>query len=111
MNNQIIIPQGRFAADDAALAAKRAALKAKLLSGDKISLKPGKGDAMQGGGSDSSISIPKGKLADDAAYENSVKIAKKLLRAGASIDLVVQGTELPREEVEAIAKRLGKLIA
>ena len=28
MNNQIIIPQGRFAADDAALAAKRAALKA-----------------------------------------------------------------------------------
>ena len=51
------------------------------------------------------------KLADDAAYENSVKIAKKLLRAGASIDLVVQGTELPREEVEAIAKRLGKLIA
>ena len=51
------------------------------------------------------------KLADDAAYENSVKIAKKLLGAGASIDLVVQGTELPREEVEAIAKRLGKLIA
>ena len=51
------------------------------------------------------------KLANDAAYENSVKIAKKLLRAGASIDLVVQGTELPREEVEAIAKRLGKLIA
>ena len=69
MNNQIIIPQGRFAADDAALAAKRAALKAKLLSGDKISLKPGKGDAMQGGGSDSSISIPKGKLADDAALK------------------------------------------
>ena len=51
------------------------------------------------------------KLADDAAYENSVKIAKKLLGAGANIDLVVQGTELPREEVEAIAKRLGKLIA
>ena len=51
------------------------------------------------------------KLADEAAYENSVRIAKKLLRAGASIELVVQGTELPREEVEAIAKRLGKLIA
>ena len=55
------------------------------------------------------------KLADDAAekaaYENSVKIAQNLILAGASVDLVVQGTRLPREEVEAIAKRLGKLIA
>ena len=51
------------------------------------------------------------KLADDAAHENSVKIAQNLILAGASVDLVVQGTQLPREEVEAIAKRLGKLIA
>ena len=51
------------------------------------------------------------ELADDAAYKNSVKIAKNLLEAGASVDLVVQGTKLPREEVEAIAKSLGKLIA
>ena len=51
------------------------------------------------------------KLADDAAHENSVKIAQNLILAGASVDLVVQGTHLPREEVEAIAKRLGKLIA
>ena len=55
------------------------------------------------------------KLADEAAekaaYKNSVKIAKNFLEAGASVDLVVQGTQLPREEVEAIAKRLGKLIA
>ena len=55
------------------------------------------------------------KLADEAAekaaYKNSVKIAENLLEAGASVDLVVQGTKLPREEVEAIAKRLGKLIA
>ena len=51
------------------------------------------------------------KLANDAAYERSVKIAEKFLMAGVSIDLVVQGTELPREEVETIAKRLGKLIA
>ena len=43
--------------------------------------------------------------------ENTIKIAKNLLEAGASVDLVVQGTELPREEVEAIAKSLGKLIA
>ena len=55
------------------------------------------------------------KLADEAAekaaYKNSVKIAENLLEAGASVDLVVQGTKLPREEVDAIAKRLGKLIA
>ena len=43
--------------------------------------------------------------------ENTIKIAKNLLEAGASVDLVVQGTKLPREEVEAIAKSLGKLIA
>ena len=49
--------------------------------------------------------------AERAAYEKSVRIAENLLNAGASIDLVVQGTQLPREEVEAIAKRLGKLIA
>ena len=51
------------------------------------------------------------KLADDAAYKNSVKIAEKLLNKGNSIDDVVDVTELPREKVEAIAKRLGKLIA
>ena len=43
--------------------------------------------------------------------ENTIKIAENFLEAGASVDLVVQGTQLPREEVEAIAKRLGKLIA
>ena len=55
------------------------------------------------------------KLANEEAakarLENSVKIAQNFILAGASIDLVVQGTQLPREEVEAIAKRLGKLIA
>ena len=55
------------------------------------------------------------KLADEAAakaaYEKSVKIAEKLLNKGNSIDDVVDVTELPREKVEAIAKRLGKLIA
>ena len=51
------------------------------------------------------------KAAKKAAYKKSIKIAQNLILAGASIDLVVQGTQLPREEVEAIAKRLGKLIA
>ena len=51
------------------------------------------------------------KAAKKATYKNSVKIAENLLEAGASVDLVVQDTKLPREEVETIAKRLGKLIA
>ena len=55
------------------------------------------------------------KLADEAAeraaYENSIRIAKKLLNKGDSVDVVTEITELPREEVEAIAKRLCKLIA
>ena len=51
------------------------------------------------------------KAAKKAAKKTSVNIAKNLLEAGSSVDLVVQGTQLPREEVEEIAKRLGKLIA
>ena len=59
--NQIIIPTGRMA-DDAALAAKRAELKRKLLEGGKITLKKN-GGATGGSGESSSISIPGGKLA------------------------------------------------
>ena len=51
------------------------------------------------------------KLADEAAYEKIVEIAKGLLEDGISVDIVSKNTKLPREEVEAIAKRLGKLIA
>ena len=43
--------------------------------------------------------------------ERAIRIAEKSLSKGYSIDDVVEITELPREEVEAIAKRLGKLIA
>ena len=51
------------------------------------------------------------KAAKKAAYKNSVKIAKGLLEDGIPIDIVAKNTELPREKVEAISKRLGKLIA
>lgn len=59
------------------------------------------------------------KLADEAAakasakaaYEKAVEIAKGFLEDGISVDIVSKNTKLPREEVEAIAKRLGKLIA
>ena len=51
------------------------------------------------------------KLANDAAYEKTVEIAKGLLGDGISVDIVSKNTKLPREEVEAMAKSLGKLIA
>ena len=51
------------------------------------------------------------KLANDAAYEKTIEIAKGFLEDGISVDIVAKNTKLPREEVEAIAKRLGKLIA
>ena len=62
MNNTIFIPKGKLAEDDAALKAKREALKKKLLEGGKITLK-NNGSVTDDKGSDSSISIPKGKLA------------------------------------------------
>ena len=43
--------------------------------------------------------------------ERAIRIAEKSLSKGYSIDDVAEITELPREKVEAIAKRLGKLIA
>ena len=59
------------------------------------------------------------KLANEAAeqavkkakYDNSVEIAERALHRGASIDDVLHDTELPRDEVEAIAERLGKKTA
>ena len=51
------------------------------------------------------------KLADDAAHEKTVEIAKGFLEDGISVDIVSKNTKLPREEVEAMAKSLGKLIA
>lgn len=79
--NKIIIPKGRMA-DDAALAAKRAELKRKLLEGGKITLKKD-GGATGGSGEASSISIPSGKLADDAALAaKRAELKRKLLEGG-----------------------------
>lgn len=114
MKRMIVIPCGRFAADDAALAAKRAALKAKLLSGDKISLKPGKGDAIQGGVSDSSISVPPGKLAvDDAALKAKREALKKKLMGGEKITLKGDGNVVDASNAQdaTISIPKGKLAA
>ena len=79
--NRINIPTGRMA-DDAALAAKRAELKRKLLEGGKITLKKD-GGATGGAGEASSISIPQGKLADDAALAaKRAELKRKLLEGG-----------------------------
>ena len=79
--NRINIPTGRMA-DDAALAAKRAELKRKLLEGGKITLKKD-GGATGGPGEASSISIPTGKLADDAALAaKRAELKRKLLEGG-----------------------------
>ncbi|MGM9530012.1 MAG: hypothetical protein ACI3XH_08485 [Phascolarctobacterium sp.] len=55
------------------------------------------------------------KLADQAAkkakHDISIEIAERALHRGASIDDVLHDTKLPREEVEAIAERLGKKTA
>ena len=55
------------------------------------------------------------KLADQAAkkakHNNSVEIAERLLYRGTSIDDIAYSTALPRDEVEAIAERLGKKTA
>lgn len=47
------------------------------------------------------------KEAEERVYEDRVKTAKILLEAGSTIDLVTKSTRLPREEVEAIAKRIA----
>ena len=79
--NTIFIPQGKLA-DDAALAAKRAELKRKLLEGGKITLKKD-GNATGGPGETSTICIPKGKLADDAALAaKRAELKRKLLEGG-----------------------------
>ena len=51
------------------------------------------------------------KLADQAKHDNSVEIAERLLYRGTSIDDIAYSTALPRDEVEAIAERLGKKTA
>jgi len=81
------IPKGKFA-DDAALKAKREALKQKLLQGGKVTIKP-TGNVTQGG--DSSITIPKGKLADDAALKAKREALKQKLLQGGKVTIKPTG--------------------
>ena len=71
---QIFIPKGKFATDtDAVAKAKREALRQKLLNGGTITLKSN-GSATDTTGTDSTISIPKGKLAIQQWYEKNPEL-------------------------------------
>ena len=91
MITKIYIPKGCLAADDAALKAKREALKKKLMEGGKVTLKKD-GNVMDDKGQDASISIPKGKLAsDDAALKAKREAIKKKLMEGGKVTLKKDG--------------------
>lgn len=51
------------------------------------------------------------RLTKEEVHDNNVEIAEKLLLRSLSIDDIVFCTKLSREEVEAIAERLGKKTA
>ena len=51
------------------------------------------------------------QAAKKATHDKSVEIAERLLYRGTSIDDIAYITSLPRDEVEAIAERLGKKTA
>lgn len=108
--NRINIPTGRMA-DDAALAAKRAELKRRLLEGGKITLKKD-GGATGGAGEASSICIPQGKLADDAALAAKRAELKRKLLEGGKITLKKDGGATGGAgEASSISIPQGKLAA
>lgn len=109
------IPKGFFSApNDEALKAKREALKKKLMSGEKITLK-GDGNVTNNDGTQSStISIPQGKLAaDDEALKAKRAALKMKLMGGEKITLKgdgnVTGTSSAQDATISIPK--GKLAA
>ena len=94
MEQSFFIPQCPCAFDDdAALKAKREALKKKLLEGGKITLK-NDGSVTDEKGQDSTITIPKGKLAvdDDAILKAKREALKKKLLEGGKITLKNDGS-------------------
>ena len=87
MQYRIFIPSGKLA-DDAALKAKREALKQSLLQGKKVTIKPD-GKVSDGGGT--GINIPTGKLADDAALKAKREALKQSLLQGKKVTIKPDG--------------------
>ena len=89
MMNKIYIPVGKFAVDDAALKAKREALKKSLLEGKKVTIKP---DGKIAEGEGTGMSIPPGILAmDDAALKAKREALKKSLLEGKKVTIKPDG--------------------
>lgn len=89
MQDKIIIPAGRLAMDDAALKAKREALKQSLLQGKKVSIKP---DGKVSEGEGIGINIPTGKLAmDDVALKAKREALKQSLLQGKKVTIKPDG--------------------
>lgn len=118
MESTIRIPYGILASDDAA-AKKREELRRKLLEGETITLK-NDGSATNDNGNNSTnansdsntISIPKGKLAnDDAAAKKREELRKKLLE-GETITLKNDGSATDKQgDNSTISIPKGKLAA
>ena len=116
--NTISVPKGKLAAD--AAAEERKKLREALLRGDgevKITsegnpkpateVKPGDGNT---------ISVPKGKLAADAAAEERKKLREALLRGDGEVKMTSEGNPKPASEVKpgdgnTISVPKGKLAA
>jgi hypothetical protein len=108
MQNKIIIPAGKLAMDDAALKAKREALKQSLLQGKKVTIKPdGK---VSEGGDGSGINIPTGKLAmDDAALKAKREALKQSLLQGKKVTIKPDGKVSEGGDGSGINIPTGKL--
>ncbi len=85
MERSMFVPETRMAADDAALKAKREALKEKLKTGAPVSISPD-GNVTKGP-SGSTITIPKGKLADDAVTQAKREELKRKLLEGKKVTI------------------------
>ena len=113
MQKFFFIPCGVFASDDDAVAkAKREELRQKLLGGDTITLN-NDGSATNGHENNSTIIVPKGKLADDDAVAKAKReeLRKKLL-GGDTITLKNDGSATDNQSSDStISIPKGKLAA
>jgi hypothetical protein len=110
MITKIYISKGCFAADDAALKAKREALKNNLLNGKKVIVKKD-GNVMDDKSQSFSQFIPKGVFAaDDAALKAKREALKKKLMEGGKVTLKKDGNVMDDKGQDAsISIPKGKL--
>lgn len=107
MQNSFFIPAGKLAEDDAALQAKRKALKEKLLQGKKVTIKP---DGNVSDGDGTGLNVPPGKLAmDDAALKAKREALKKSLLEGKKVTIKPDGKVSEGSDSSGINIPTGKL--